>query len=91
MVMDLLQLMLIAEPFVYELEKLPLHNLDNGSDGRIASKWAKARAQPSEGRSYSSEATLLPKDNSLLLMAVQDNYFGRSTLRRIITSELPKT
>ncbi|KAD6119076.1 hypothetical protein E3N88_10347 [Mikania micrantha] len=45
--------------------------------------------RPSEGRSYSSEATLFPKDNSLLLKAVQDNCFGRSTLRRFKASELP--
>ncbi|KAD5507483.1 hypothetical protein E3N88_15186 [Mikania micrantha] len=45
---------------------------------------------PSEGRSYSSEATLFPKDNSLLLKAVQDNCFGRSTLGRNSTQKLPK-
>ncbi|KAD5317295.1 hypothetical protein E3N88_17241 [Mikania micrantha] len=37
---------------------------------------------PSEGRSYSSEATLLPKDNLTLPKVVQDNCFGRSILRR---------
>ncbi|KAD4585159.1 hypothetical protein E3N88_22760 [Mikania micrantha] len=34
------------------------------------------------GRSYSSEATLLPKDNLILPKVVQDYCFGRSTLRR---------
>ncbi|KAD7477595.1 hypothetical protein E3N88_00731 [Mikania micrantha] len=57
MVLDLFQLMIIAEPFVYDLEGLPLHNPDNGSDGRIASKWAKARAH------IYSELFSLPKTN----------------------------
>ncbi|KAD6119075.1 hypothetical protein E3N88_10346 [Mikania micrantha] len=89
MLIDIMQLMVIAEPFVFDIEKLPLQNPNDGPDGRIASKWVKARAQPSEGMSYSSEATLLPKDNSLLPKAVQDNCFGRSTLRRFKASELP--
>ncbi|KAD6454671.1 hypothetical protein E3N88_09377 [Mikania micrantha] len=92
-VLDLAQLIVLAEPFVFDLERLPLENPDNGSDGRQALRWVKARAQvlrdkqPSEGRSSSSEAALVPKGNSLLLKAVQDKYFG--SFRRF--SFAPKT
>ncbi|KAD7116689.1 hypothetical protein E3N88_03957 [Mikania micrantha] len=48
-VLDIMQLMVLAPPFVFDLEKLPLDNPDNGSDGRIAIKWVKARAQALRG------------------------------------------
>ncbi|KAL8188545.1 hypothetical protein R6Q57_029833 [Mikania cordata] len=57
-VLDIMQLMVIAEPFVFDLEKLPLHNPDNGSYGRISSKWIKARAQKE-----AKAEELKPKEN----------------------------
>ncbi|KAD7477798.1 hypothetical protein E3N88_00934 [Mikania micrantha] len=44
-VLDLTQLMVLAEPFIFDLERLPLENPDNGLDGRVTIKWVKARAQ----------------------------------------------
>ncbi|KAD2804402.1 hypothetical protein E3N88_37779 [Mikania micrantha] len=44
--------MRLAEPFVLDLEKLPLDNSDNGGDGRITVKWAKARAQTKTSEEY---------------------------------------
>ncbi|KAD4179781.1 hypothetical protein E3N88_28372 [Mikania micrantha] len=85
-VLDIMQLMLLAPPFMFDLEKLPLDNPDNGSDGRIAIKWVKVELstrlyrdkQPSEGRSYSSEEALLSKGNLLLLKAVQDKLLRKA-------------
>ncbi|KAD4888045.1 hypothetical protein E3N88_20118 [Mikania micrantha] len=37
--------MVLAEPFILDLDKLPLDNPDNGSDGRVGVKWVKTRAQ----------------------------------------------
>ncbi|KAD1072734.1 hypothetical protein E3N88_43332 [Mikania micrantha] len=34
-VLDLTKLMVLAQPFIFDLERLPLENLDNGSDGRV--------------------------------------------------------
>ncbi|KAD6454942.1 hypothetical protein E3N88_09648 [Mikania micrantha] len=48
-VLDLKQLMVLAEPFIFDLESLPLENPDNGSDGRVAVKWVKAKAQVLRG------------------------------------------
>ncbi|KAD6455036.1 hypothetical protein E3N88_09742 [Mikania micrantha] len=85
-VVDLVQLFVLAAPFVFDLENLPLENPDDGQEGRQALRWVKARAQvltgekfPSEGRSDSSEAALLPKDNLFLPKVLQDNCFGRIT------------
>ncbi|KAD7477745.1 hypothetical protein E3N88_00881 [Mikania micrantha] len=44
-VLDLTKLMVLAQPFIFDLERLPLENPDNGSDGRVGVKWVKARAQ----------------------------------------------
>ncbi|KAD7478606.1 hypothetical protein E3N88_01742 [Mikania micrantha] len=44
-VLELTQLMVLAEPFIFDLDKLPLDNPDNGSDGRVGVKWVKTRAQ----------------------------------------------
>ncbi|KAD4585555.1 hypothetical protein E3N88_23156 [Mikania micrantha] len=44
-VLDLVQLMVLDDPFVFDLDKLPLDNPDNGSDGRVEAKWVKTRAQ----------------------------------------------
>ncbi|KAD4585122.1 hypothetical protein E3N88_22723 [Mikania micrantha] len=44
-VLDLVQLMGLADPFVFDLEKLPLDNPDNGAEGRVAVKWVRTRAQ----------------------------------------------
>ncbi|KAD7477888.1 hypothetical protein E3N88_01024 [Mikania micrantha] len=44
-VLDMTQLLVLAEPFIFDLERLPLENPDNGSNGIVAVKWVKARAQ----------------------------------------------
>ncbi|KAD4179281.1 hypothetical protein E3N88_27872 [Mikania micrantha] len=44
-VVNLVQLFALAAPFVFDLEKLPLENPDEGQEGRQAVRWAKARAQ----------------------------------------------
>ncbi|KAD2805038.1 hypothetical protein E3N88_38415 [Mikania micrantha] len=46
---NLVQLMVLANPYVLDLDKLPLNNPDNGSDGRVGSKWVKARAHVLRG------------------------------------------
>ncbi|KAD4888650.1 hypothetical protein E3N88_20723 [Mikania micrantha] len=86
-VVELTQLFVLAAPFVFDLENLPLENPDNGQEGRQALSCVKARAQPLEGRSDSSEAALLPKDNLFLSKVLQDNCFGRITLKGTKASE----
>ncbi|KAD0488155.1 hypothetical protein E3N88_44187 [Mikania micrantha] len=85
--LHLAQLFVLAAPFVFDLENLPLENPDNEQEGRQALRWVKAMAQLSEGRSDSSEAALLPKDNLFLPKVIQDNCFGRITLKGIKASE----
>ncbi|KAD3337309.1 hypothetical protein E3N88_32829 [Mikania micrantha] len=46
---NLAQLFVIAAPFVFDLENLPLENPDNGQEGRQALRWVKARAQVLRG------------------------------------------
>ena len=41
MVLDINHLIILADPFVFDLERLPLYNPDNRADGRVAIKWAK--------------------------------------------------
>ncbi|KAD5508238.1 hypothetical protein E3N88_15941 [Mikania micrantha] len=48
-VLTLIQLFVLAAPFVFDLENLPLENPDNGSEGRQALSWVKARAQVLRG------------------------------------------
>ncbi|KAD5802478.1 hypothetical protein E3N88_13838 [Mikania micrantha] len=48
-VLSLIQLFVLADPFVFDLENLPLENPDNGQEGRQALRWAKARAQVLRG------------------------------------------
>ncbi|KAD7477991.1 hypothetical protein E3N88_01127 [Mikania micrantha] len=40
-VVDLVQLFVLAAPFVFDLENLPLENPDNGQEGRQALRWTK--------------------------------------------------
>ncbi|KAD4982660.1 hypothetical protein E3N88_19331 [Mikania micrantha] len=40
---------MLAAPFVFDLENLPLENPDNGQEGRQALIWVKARAQVLRG------------------------------------------
>ncbi|KAD7117654.1 hypothetical protein E3N88_04922 [Mikania micrantha] len=48
-VLDLAQLIVLAAPFVFDLENLPLDNPNDGSEGRQALRWVKARAQVLRG------------------------------------------
>ncbi|KAD4180044.1 hypothetical protein E3N88_28635 [Mikania micrantha] len=50
-VVNLVQLFALAAPFVFDLEKLPLENPDEGQEGMQAVRWAKARAQVQSFRS----------------------------------------
>ncbi|KAD4385525.1 hypothetical protein E3N88_25693 [Mikania micrantha] len=43
--MNLVQLMVLAKPYVFDLDKLPLNNPDNGADGRTGVRWIRKRAQ----------------------------------------------
>ncbi|KAD0234947.1 hypothetical protein E3N88_44575 [Mikania micrantha] len=50
--LHLAQLFVLADPFVFDLENLPLENPDNGQEGRQALRWVKARAQVLRGEKF---------------------------------------
>ncbi|KAD3641229.1 hypothetical protein E3N88_30453 [Mikania micrantha] len=46
---DLLHLMMLAKPYIFDLDMLPLNNPDNGADGRSAIRLIRKRAQVLRG------------------------------------------
>ncbi|KAD4585716.1 hypothetical protein E3N88_23317 [Mikania micrantha] len=66
---DLLHLMMLAKPYIFDLDMLPLNNPDNGADGRSAIRLIRKRAQiettcnESDKAPYLSHATLNAKDH----------------------------
>ncbi|KAD4179299.1 hypothetical protein E3N88_27890 [Mikania micrantha] len=46
---DLLHLMMLAKPYIFDLDKLPLNNPDNGADGRSTIRLIRKRAQVLRG------------------------------------------
>ncbi|KAD7478330.1 hypothetical protein E3N88_01466 [Mikania micrantha] len=60
---NLVQLMVLAKPYVLDLDKLRLNNPDNGADGRTGSRWIRKRAKKIQSfrRFKASEEQELPK------------------------------
>ncbi|KAD6454748.1 hypothetical protein E3N88_09454 [Mikania micrantha] len=58
-----------------------------GGESEFAVAGGLLGCEPSEGRSDSSEAALLPKDNLFLPKVIQDNCFGRITLKGVKASD----
>ncbi|KAD3336396.1 hypothetical protein E3N88_31915 [Mikania micrantha] len=46
---DLVHLIVLAKPYIFDLDKLPLNNPDNGADGRSAIRLIRKRAQVLRG------------------------------------------
>ncbi|KAD2804431.1 hypothetical protein E3N88_37808 [Mikania micrantha] len=59
---DLVHLIVLAKPYIFDLDKLPLNNPDNGADGRSAIRLIRKRAQVLRGTWKPSIGTSLNKN-----------------------------
>ncbi|KAD2805546.1 hypothetical protein E3N88_38923 [Mikania micrantha] len=82
---DLVQLMVLAQPYVFDLEKLPLNNPNNGSDGRVAMKWrltAFGRKKLHFGSNTASEGELTPTEGCTRQLLWKAQHLEDSDLQR---------